>query len=371
MSAELPEKYRPLWDALEQVLLAFDEIQNRLHPPRIPESADRLKPPAEALEKALAEAKSVREESGATDGDATGDVLFRAAARIAQAAEKFEYARTGPHEILKAFQSLRPLTKGKEILYELAARVPEVGRYFTDPMRHEDDTLRARLDRAGTIPASEPERGLLHFENQAGKRGGYSLYVPEYYDHEKKWPLVVALHGGSGHGADFLWNWLPAARAYGFILLAPTSRDRTWSLRNPGMDAANLNKMLATVSETWNINTERLLLTGISDGGTYSMLLSVVHQAPFTHYAPVAAAVHVLMDKEGVVRAPVAEKKIYQVHGALDWMFPVAGAREAAEALKKAGAQVTYREIADLSHNYPRDENPRIVEWFCPDLSAD
>ena len=32
--------------------------------------------------------------------------------------------------------------------------------------------------------------------------------------------------------------------------------------------------------------------------------------------------------------------------------------------LSDAGAAVVYREIADLSHTYPRDENARILDWF-------
>jgi phospholipase/carboxylesterase len=32
--------------------------------------------------------------------------------------------------------------------------------------------------------------------------------------------------------------------------------------------------------------------------------------------------------------------------------------------LKGAGADVVYREIPDLSHTYPRDENARIIDWF-------
>ena len=34
--------------------------------------------------------------------------------------------------------------------------------------------------------------------------------------------------------------------------------------------------------------------------------------------------------------------------------------------LAQAGADVTYREVADLSHTYPRDENARILDWFLP-----
>jgi hypothetical protein len=31
---------------------------------------------------------------------------------------------------------------------------------------------------------------------------------------------------------------------------------------------------------------------------------------------------------------------------------------------------VTYREIADLSHTYPREENARILEWVGRSSSA-
>jgi phospholipase/carboxylesterase len=57
------------------------------------------------------------------------------------------------------------------------------------------------------------------------------------------------------------------------------------------------------------------------------------------------------------------------VHGALDWMFPVATARMGREALERAGAHVVYREIEDLSHTYPRDENPRILDWLLGPLT--
>ena len=33
-------------------------------------------------------------------------------------------------------------------------------------------------------------------------------------------------------------------------------------------------------------------------------------------------------------------------------------------ALQAAGARLVYREIEDLSHTYPRDENPRILDWL-------
>ena len=50
--------------------------------------------------------------------------------------------------------------------------------------------------------------------------------------------------------------------------------------------------------------------------------------------------------------------------GWVHWMFPVATARRAREALEAAGARLVYRELEDLSHTYPRDENPRIFDWL-------
>ena len=62
-------------------------------------------------------------------------------------------------------------------------------------------------------------------------------------------------------------------------------------------------------------------------------------------------------------------RPIYLVHGALDWMFPVASARLTSQTLQAAGARLVYREIEDLSHTYPREENDRILAWFDPSLA--
>ena len=53
---------------------------------------------------------------------------------------------------------------------------------------------------------------------------------------------------------------------------------------------------------------------------------------------------------------------VHIVHGRLDWMFPVQVARQTRDALSAAGADVTYRELDDLSHCYPREMNARDPE---------
>ena len=85
--------------------------------------------------------------------------------------------------------------------------------------------------------------------------------------------------------------------------------------------------------------------------------------SPFTHLAPVAASFHPLMaeiaDAERLRGLPV-----YLVHGRLDWMFPVQVARQTRQLLSATGADVTYRELDDLSHCYPREMNGPMLNWL-------
>jgi len=147
------------------------------------------------------------------------------------------------------------------------------------------------------------------------------------------------------------------------MLIAPTSRDRTWSLNAPALDGQVLVGMVDWLDEKWGIDRERVLLTGLSDGGTMTLLVGLGEDAPFTHLAPVAGVLHPHNFATGNLDR-ARGKKIQLIHGALDWMFPVNLAREAARVLDESGAEITYREIEDLSHTYPREENARLLDWL-------
>jgi phospholipase/carboxylesterase len=177
----------------------------------------------------------------------------------------------------------------------------------------------------------------------------------------------MALHGGGGDGRTFLWSWLASVRGHGAILVAPTATGRTWALQGDDTDTPNLNRILDFVRARWRLDPERLLLTGMSDGGTFSYVTGLESESPFTHLAPVAAAFHPML-AEMAEPARLRGLPIHIVHGALDWMFPVDLARQAERALTAAGADVTYLEIDDLSHCYPREVNEAILDWLDRDL---
>jgi phospholipase/carboxylesterase len=271
----------------------------------------------------------------------------------------FELLREMDGDTRQAYRAFGRLPRAQEALYPLASGIGPVSRYFLEPEARGDAALLARI-------AEAPERddvGVAHIANEPGSRGGFSLYVPEYYAPDRDWPLVVALHGGAGNGRSFLWTWLRAARTRGAILVTPTAVGETWALMGADPDTPNLARILGFVQSQWRIDSERILLTGMSDGGTFAYVTGLEPTSPFTHLAPISAAFHPMLAAMAQAER-VQGLPIHIAHGALDWMFPVEMAREAAAVLTRAGAAVTYREIADLSHTYPRELNPELLAWL-------
>ena len=282
-----------------------------------------------------------------------------AASHAIQALDGLSGAPELNNPAMGAWRALGKLSHATEALYPVSAMLPAVSRYFVHPDYRDDAALAARL--ADADPGRE-EVGIAHSGNRTDQRGGFSIYVPEYYRGEPC-ALVVALHGGSGHGRAYLWTWLRDARTRGALLVSPSSRAATWSLMGPDIDSPNLDEMVDYVKSQWSVDEERVLLTGISDGGTFSYLSGLRDDAPFTHVAPCSASFHPLL-LETASRSRLSGLPVYLIHGALDWMFPIEVAQTARDALLAAGANVEYREIEDLSHTYPWEENDRIIDWL-------
>ncbi|WP_247409636.1 phospholipase, partial [Bradyrhizobium sp. 23] len=264
----------------------------------------------------------------------------------------------GNGDLVAVFRALRHVPRAQEALYPLAVRFPPVSSFFLNAANRENADLLSRLE-AG----ADAHTGIIHDHNEPGSRGGFSVYVPEYYTPDRAMPLVMALHGGSGNGRGFLWSWLRDARSLGAILVAPTATGPTWALMGDDSDTPNLMRILETVRSRWTIDASRMLLTGMSDGGTFCYVTGLDGASPFTHLAPVSATFHPLR-VEMADAARLQRLPIFIAHGKLDWMFPVQTARQTQAALAAAGADVTYREIDDLSHTYPREINAELVQWL-------
>ena len=254
---------------------------------------------------------------------------------------------------------MRAHARAQEKLYPTANILKPISQYFLEQPRREEPALLEKLnvDRPGE------KIGILNVENDRSSRGGFSLYVPEYLENSKPTALVMALHGDTGHGRDFLWFWLREARSRGFMLLAPTSQHDTWSLMSENLDLPVLLGLVEFIARDFNLDREHILLTGMSDGGTYTLLAGLQHESPFTHLASFSGVLHPDISLNGNIKH-AQDRDIYLVHGTYDWMFPIETAHMAKAELEAAGAKLTFREIDGLSHTYARTENPAVLDWF-------
>jgi len=342
----------PLLNGLE----ALGYAGRHMHPPNLSSLVESVQPYREPLKKGISVFDDI---TWPEHLHRFRDHVKESADLAMQSFNEFLSSVNQSQPPMAAYRAMSYSTKAVETLYPVSMMLPPVSRFFLDVGDREDEQL---IQKLAASDGTKENIGVMHANNSREERGGFSMYVPEYYSNEKV-PLVICMHGGSGHGRSFLWTWLRTARSRNLVLISPTSMDGTWSLMGEDRDSAVLDRLVDYVSENWSIDESRILLTGMSDGGTFSYVSGLRSNAPFTHLAPCSASFHPMLvqmsDQERIKDLP-----IYLMHGALDWMFPVEMAREARDTFQAAGALVEYREIADLSHTYPVEENPKIIDWL-------
>lgn len=250
------------------------------------------------------------------------------------------------------------------------------GAAFIGARRHQCRALELLYRRRLTLPLLEPYFrlggpppddghgcGIRHVAADGG-RCEYSVYVPEYYDSAQHWPLILCLHGGYGHGEEYLWTWLRAARSQGYLLLAPKSRGPTWSIMAPEVDVPGVLAALDDILASHAVDPARVFLTGLSDGGTFSYLLGLAEAMRFAALAPVAGVLPPSADT--VLRAGAGrDLPLHVVHGVHDSIFPVATTRSTCALLERLGYDLAYTELPDWGHALTGHINETLLlPWF-------
>ena len=214
----------------------------------------------------------------------------------------------------------------------------------------------------------------MHVGGPSGTRGAFSLYVPESLRSlAGAWPLVVALHGGSGNGGAFLWSWVREARtrevsscwrprrsaqyvvADGSRMIDGPLHRRAW----PPASQATVERRFLDVK----------LLTGMSDGGTFTYVIGLARRlsaSRISHRSP--RAFHPMLmslRRRRIACCVTCRSTSCTVTAGLD----VSRRRSRARVRRRCAFAGRRRrspiaKIADLSHTYPRDENGGILDWF-------
>ncbi len=261
-----------------------------------------------------------------------------------------------PQQFIEAFlRGGREFAHGSYLLYALRAELPTVQNHW----QLESATQQASI--TGPKQTKTATQPSVTHHRQTEAHAPYSLYVPEDYDPSQRWPLVVALHGSHGSGGEYLLTWLRAAKNHGYIVLAPQSLDVTWSIRQPAVDIRSVLSMLTRVAQTYSVDTHRMFVSGLSDGGTFTYALGLHCPDLFAGIAPIAAVLPPGYPLEEAQSLP-----IFMVHGVQDFIFPVATARATYARLQDSQfSRLTYTELPDWGHAYTYSINEtRVTPWF-------
>jgi len=185
--------------------------------------------------------------------------------------------------------------------------------------------------------------GVLHAQNERDARAD-SRSTSRAVGRDDTGALVWRCTGGMVMGALPV-ELVREARTRSILVMAPTSRDRTWSIMGGGdVDAEPLLEMIASVAARY-----RSTLARAADGCPTARPTrsSAVCARDAVHYLARSAASCIRF-----LLAPAARRlpaAVYIVHGALDWMFPSTPPPHT-RSLESRWAHVVYREIEDLSH---------------------
>ena len=208
------------------------------------------------------------------------------------------------------------------------------------------------------------------FDRRAFENNGFTLpyriYIPKNYDCGERYPLLVFLHGAGERGTEnerqlihlqYLFND-PSSPVYDSIVLAPQCpEDSQWVLwpwekgnycieetpESPGLET--LCMLIDDVRDFYNVDDDRLYVTGLSMGGFGTWDLLSRHGARFAAGIPICGGGDPSY-AELLKRIPIRT-----FHGSEDEAVPVAGTRQMYAAIRKAGGElIDYTEFDGAGH---------------------
>ena len=238
---------------------------------------------------------------------------------------------------------------------------------------------------ATVLPAAakKPETGFL--DRQVTVQGvayKYQVFVPEDWTANKKWPVILFLHGAGERGEDGLIQSevgigtavrRDRARFPAVIVMPQCRKDVWWT--DPKMDAAAM-AALAQAQKEFHGDSQRTYLTGLSMGGYGSWYLAGKYPGKFAAIAPICGG---LFMPEQARKQPAEDTKPYAdaaqkvgripvwiFHGADDVVVPVTESQRMAQAMKAVGGEVRYSEYPGVNHNSWEKAyaEPEFIAWL-------
>jgi phospholipase/carboxylesterase len=167
------------------------------------------------------------------------------------------------------------------------------------------------------------------------------IYVPLSVDRATPTRLILFLHGANRTVDFFVEAHRAAADESGAIILAPFACCGTWDgIQSAfGPDIAIIDAALKWTFDRWTINPAAVIMSGFSDGATYSLAVGRANGDFFSRV--VAYSPGFLLPIE-----PRGKPPILVTHGIQDNILPIdATSRNLVPVLRNNGYTVDYREF--------------------------
>jgi hypothetical protein len=247
------------------------------------------------------------------------------------------------------------------------------------------DTAFARLRAGRTYRADAPRGVRALVRHTSGGDFPYTIDVPPTYDPSRRYQVRVQLHGGVGRPT-------PVTRGDGSIG-ALAGAEQIYVLPQAWGDAAwwaapqdeNLPAVLDAVKRTYNVDENRVVMSGVSDGGTGAYYVAMRDTTPYASFLSLNGFILVLRNRDlGVTGAlyphNLLNKPFFVVNGGNDPLYPAARVAPYMAHFAKAGLTVDYRPQPDAGHNtqwwpvvkdeferfaaaHPRQPHPARLTW--------
>jgi len=226
---------------------------------------------------------------------------------------------------------------------------------------------------ARNAPADEIKTGFQErvFRDEAGEHK-YMLFIPATYTAERKWPVILYLHGSSARGTDnklpLVGGLAPQVRAreasFPFIVVFPQCEDRDTRLLDGWLastaDGRRALKILDAVESELSVDPQHEILTGWSMGGVGAYSLAALSPSRWSALVVVAGS------GDASTAADLKTIPIWAFHGTRDFTVPFEEGQRMLSAVKEAGGRAWFTELTKVRHNiahvvYGEDS---LYEWM-------
>lgn len=201
----------------------------------------------------------------------------------------------------------------------------------------------------------------------------YLLFTPrQYEDDERRWPLLLFLHGLGECGE----NELDRVKTHGppklvesrtdfpFVVVSPQCRPPAGGMKDVpnAWKAEPLVQLVDHVCSNLRIDHSRVYVTGLSMGGYGTWRLVAAYPERFAAAVPICGG----GAQPGAMATSLRRVPIWAFHGERDAVVPLARSQEMFEAVRAAGGNVRLTVYRDVEHDsWTRTyDNPEVYEWL-------